>query len=178
MRGLLSYVIPRSGRPKNLVDKIFPQKTRNKMLKRVQHDKQFPVTLNCLGFCFTKSRCSLHFVVVRLTFCSFVSALSLRTTQNPLVSGSILKDTSAKASVWRQIFSVILRSERPKNLFCEIKGSPQESSSFLSCWGTRYSFPSCKNIRRMFLLRQSLIEKKRKNNGYEKGKYEQNACIL
>ena len=23
-----------------------------------------------------------------------------------------------------------------------------------------------------------LIEKKRKNNGYEKGKYEQNACIL
>ena len=45
---------------------------------------------------------------------------------------------------------------------------PQESSSFLSCWGTRYSFPSCKNIHRMFLLRQSLIEKKRKNNGYEK----------
>ena len=34
-------------------------------------------------------------------------------------------------------------------------------------WGTRYSFPSCKNIHRMFLLRQSLIGKKRKNNGYE-----------
>ena len=31
---------------------------------------------------------------------------------------------------------------------------PQESSSFLSCWGTRYSFFS--------------IGKKRKNNGYEK----------
>ena len=28
------------------------------------------------------------------------------------------------------------------------------------CWGTRYSFPSCKNIHRMFLLRQSLIEKR------------------
>ena len=27
-------------------------------------------------------------------------------------------------------------------------------------WGTRYSFPSCKNIHRMFLLRQSLIEKR------------------
>ena len=46
------------------------------------------VTLNCLGFCFTKSRYLLHFVIVRLTFCSFVSALSLRITQNPLVSGS------------------------------------------------------------------------------------------
>ena len=65
---------------------------------------------NYLVFCFTKSRCSLHFVVVRLTFCSFVSALSLRTTQ--------------------------IR------------------------WGTRYSFPSCKNIHRMFLLRQSLIGKR------------------
>ena len=47
-----------------------------------------------------------------------------------------------------------------KYLFCEAKGSPQEPSSFLSCWGTRYSFPSCKNIHRMFLLRQSLIEKR------------------
>ena len=55
-----------------------------------------------------------------------------------------------------------------KYLFCEAKGSPQEPSSFLSCWGTRYSFPSCKNIHRMFLLRQSLIGKKRKNNGYVK----------
>ena len=34
-------------------------------------------------------------------------------------------------------------------------------------WDTHYSFPSCKNIHRMFLLRQSLIGKKRKNNGYE-----------
>lgn len=55
------------------------------MLKQVQHDKILFVTLNCLGFCFTKSRYSLHFVIVRLTFCSFTSALSFRTTRNPLI---------------------------------------------------------------------------------------------
>ena len=49
--------------------------------KIVQGDRKLNVMLNCLGFCFTKSRCSLHFVVVRLTFCSFVSALSLRTNK-------------------------------------------------------------------------------------------------
>ena len=62
------------------------------MLKQVQHDRILFVTLNCLGFCFTKSRYSLHFVIVRLTFCSFTSALSLRTTQNPLISGSYLSE--------------------------------------------------------------------------------------
>ena len=112
--------------PKNLF-----QYAIKKMLKRVQHDKQFPVTLNCLGFCFTKSRYSLLFAVVRLTFCSFVSALSLRTTQNPLVSGAILKDTSLR-SVWRKrcrhteaLAEVSFfckgnpRQQRPKNLFCD-----------------------------------------------------------
>ena len=99
-------------------------------------------------------------------------------------------------------FFVILRSERPKNLFCEAIASEYElalrwsrllfflvswisftktsrsfhyvSTHFCFCsfgttlplrpteirWGTRYSFPSCKNIHRMFLLRQSLIEKR------------------
>ena len=77
------------------------------------------VVLNCLGFCFTKSRCSLHFVVVCLTFCSFVSALPLRTTQNPLVSASFEHDIYKilsnrffglfKTSEWRlKCFSVIL----------------------------------------------------------------------
>ena len=77
------------------------------------------VMLNCLGFCFTKSRCSLHFVVVCLTFCSFVSALPLRTTQNPLVSASFEHDIYKilsnrffglfKTSEWRlKCFSVIL----------------------------------------------------------------------
>ena len=102
---------------KNLFRQYLVNSANKQIPKRVRNDKQFPVTLNCLEFCFTKSRYSLLFAVVRLTFCSFVSALSLRTTQNPLISGSILKDTSAKASVWREIFRVILRSERPKNLF-------------------------------------------------------------
>ena len=82
--------------PKNLF-----QYAIKKMLKRVQHDRTLLVTLNCLGFCFTKSRYSLLFAVVCLTFCSFVSVLSLRTTQNPLVSGAILKDTSLR-SEWRK----------------------------------------------------------------------------
>ncbi len=63
--------------------------SNNKTLKPVQGDRKLFVIPNCLGFCFTKSRCSLHFVVVRLTFCSFVSVLSLRTKQNPLVSASV-----------------------------------------------------------------------------------------
>ena len=61
----------------------------SKILKPVQGDSNLFVIPNCLGFCFTKSRCSLHFVVVRLTFCSLVSTLPLRTTQNPLVLESV-----------------------------------------------------------------------------------------
>ena len=72
------YVILRAS-PKNLFRQCFI----NLLLKdaEVQHDIQVTVTLNCLGFCFTKSRCSLHFVVVRLTFCSFGSTLPLRPTE-------------------------------------------------------------------------------------------------
>ena len=72
-------------------------------------------------------------------------------------------------------FSVIL--SEAKNLFQEnhFVGSRQNlRTHFCFCnfgttlslrpteirWGTRFSFPSCKNIHRMFLLRQSLIEKR------------------
>ena len=85
----------------------------------INSGRQQNVMLNCLRFCFTKSRCSLHFVVVCLTFCSFVSALPLRTTQNPLVSASFEHDIYKilsnrffglfKTSEWRlKCFSVIL----------------------------------------------------------------------
>ena len=40
----------------------------------------------------------------------------------------------------KEFYKRNLRQQHPKNRFCEAKGSPQESSSFLSCWGTRYSF--------------------------------------
>ena len=80
-----------------------------KTLKQVQGDSNLFVIPNCLGFCFTKSRCSLHFVVVRLTFCSLVSTLPLRTTQNPLVSESVylqnllnIVETDSSPTSWVQ----------------------------------------------------------------------------
>ena len=81
----------------------------NKTLKQVQGDRKLFVIPNCLGFCFTKSRCSLHFVVVRLTFCSLVSTLPLCTTQNPLVSESVyllnllnIVETDSSPTSWVQ----------------------------------------------------------------------------
>ena len=38
----------------------------------------------CLGFCFTRTSCSLHFVFIRFCPRYHVPALSLRTSQNPL----------------------------------------------------------------------------------------------
>ena len=83
--------------------------SNNKTLKPVQGDSNLFVIPNCLGFCFTKSRCSLHFVVVRLTFCSFASTLPLRTTQNPLVSESVyllnllnIVETDSSPTLWVQ----------------------------------------------------------------------------